>query len=482
MAPQSEPTKVEQLIRRLYENKLLATLIVLGIATIAVAKFTSAIGDLWEGSHKFLSSISMIIKKGHFYDSNNTTMHMAWPTEPKILFITTGDAGYGKLHERGLRAVLEGTQIDVVPVYEYLGKGSDVVPYDKDDLRRIKASINKEIKSGQIIGVVGPCLMEVTADIVKTVLDQVPKLPIILESPVTRSDLGYGTGRPYDKLKPPFPVYRISSGIDERIDHLSKLIFFLIQDEARVTILLEDTPYAQRLLEGVQGILNDRSDFPKGKLRTMRLPRGADLGEAKASFSSSDVLFYFGTGSRYIDIAKARMNDVTRCFFVGLMNAWAFDGVNVKSGILPRMLDLEDIQVLSAARPRNAAQRNFESRFGVIGPVVRDELFSFDAGLCLSRAWEDATHSKQEESTYGDCLVLIRKYLERRSGHDCVSGKVEFPEDGGQNVHLQTSFVLSRAVPAGESLKWVTMDEEAIAREWKTFGASEEQTANGEAR
>jgi len=228
-----------------------------------------------------------------FYNRNNTIMSNLWPTEPKILFIGTGDTGYGKLHERGLRAVLEGTQIEVVPVYEYLAKGSDVSPYDKGDLRRIKVSINEQIKSGQIIGVVGPCLMEVTADIVETVLGQVPSLPIILESPVTRSELGYETGRPYDKLKPPFPVYRISSGIDERIEHLSRLILFLIQDKARVTILLEDTPYAHRLLDGVKAILNDRSDFPKGKLRTMRLPRDADLGEAKAFFASSDFLFYF---------------------------------------------------------------------------------------------------------------------------------------------------------------------------------------------
>jgi hypothetical protein len=55
MTPPNEPTRVAQLIRRIQDNKLLAAVIVFGIAIIAVAQFTSAIGNLWNVSRHLLT-------------------------------------------------------------------------------------------------------------------------------------------------------------------------------------------------------------------------------------------------------------------------------------------------------------------------------------------------------------------------------------------------------------------------------------------
>jgi hypothetical protein len=64
----NEPTRVAQLIRRIQDNKLLAAVIVFGLAIIAVAQFTSAIGSLWKVSHHLLTRPPVTAQK----ESNNS--------------------------------------------------------------------------------------------------------------------------------------------------------------------------------------------------------------------------------------------------------------------------------------------------------------------------------------------------------------------------------------------------------------------------
>lgn len=390
-----------------------------------------------------------------------------WPENPKVLFMTPGDTGYGKLHEHGLRKALENSLVSIVTCYsEFKNVGDD--GYDHNDLKRIKGELDSLLEKNDIIAVVGPCLVAITRDVVEYILSINPDVPIILESPITRAELGHPDGKPFGQLKPPHPVYRISSGIDERIPHLGNLIHYFVKNNAKLSIILEDTPYGESLKKGALAFLARIPEFQLQQVPVVPFGRSDNLDLIKPMFEN-DVVFYFGTGARYAEIAKAHVKPENNILFVGLMNAWVFNDITRNESMLKRLIDLEDIEELGPSKQRTAPQVLFENAFkSVVSPNVRDQAFSYDAGLCVNYAWEYATQNKPTDGGYRNCLTRIRKYLERPEGHECVTGIIIFPEGGGQNRNLERNFVLNRAVPDNDTkMTWVTVTADEIIKEWR---------------
>jgi hypothetical protein len=289
-------------------------------------------------------------------------------------------------------------------------------------------------------------------------------IPIIIESPLTRSTLGNQSGKGFGPLVQGRPVYRISSGIDERVQHITELTKAILARGYTAILLLEDTPYSVQIKDEVLVALEHESAETK-KLTVYRIPKKDPVEKAAQAFQA-DFVFYLGTGARYHELANAHLAGDQRVVFAGLMNAWAFPGIHPSA--FPKLVDLEDFTAHQLGVPESTEQHRFKCKFGDITPQVRDQAFSYDAGICVRNAWRDALANRQPgDYDYNSCLRLMQSALERSDGHDGITGYIHFPSGGGQNTGLSRHYVLHASNPAGDKIIWSPIMLEDILKKMK---------------
>jgi hypothetical protein len=386
-----------------------------------------------------------------------------WPKDPVVLFLTTALVGYGKLHEDGIRASLDGSEIGVELVHEYLDKESDSFPggYDRTDLRRLIDHVLSILGTGNVIAVVGPNGIATAAPVTKAVHGFKPQIPVFTESPLSRRMLGNQTREGYGSLDLDRPLYRISSGLDERVTHVANITGQLLLSNLRVSLLREDTIYSREIAEGVYWRPNAEGRVRKKMPNDFCIKKEDPIARASAAFDA-DFVFYLGTGQRYADIAAGQLGQGKVVPFAGLMNAWAF--AKLDPAIYPFLIDLEDIRVHSRGWCDNAEQERFIASFTHIGPDTRDQAFSFDAGLCIRNAWKHALScSSAENRDYDSCLELMREWIERPDGHHGATGRIKFPPGGGQNDLLEDHFVIHRPQKLDNGgIVWSVLQEDEL--------------------
>jgi hypothetical protein len=339
---------------------------------------------------------------------------------------------------------------------------SDEIPsgYNEEDLNRIKKEVLDVLQSGQVIAVAGPNGIATAKPIADFVHKFNSNVPIITESPVSRRKLGNPTDKAFGALVEGKPIYRISSGLDERVPHIAALTKILLAKNLRVTLLLEDTPYSLEIKDRVIAHLKTQTAIQR-EPNVIRIAKDALPSEASKAFDA-DFVFYLGTGGRYSELAKTHLQSNRPVLFAGLMNAWAY--ASLDKSIYSLLIDLEDIGTHEEGKPYSHEQRDFVTRFSAIGPDTRDQAFSYDAGICIKNAWQDAQKNRLSDGRgYDACLRAMQQGLERTAGHDGVTGHITFPEGGGQNAGLVTSFVLHtpRLRETGE-ISWSRLSETEI--------------------
>ncbi len=106
--------------------------------------------------------------------------------------------------------------------------------------RRIDGMIGelrKRLAEHNVIAVVGPSISECTVDILDCVQSSGVKIPVIIESSSPRESLGWDAR--------PFPLFRLSSGIDERAFEVAQFARRLAGSGATVAFLIERVPSAE---------------------------------------------------------------------------------------------------------------------------------------------------------------------------------------------------------------------------------------------
>ena len=390
-----------------------------------------------------------------------------WPREPVVLFIGTGDTGYGKQHEQGLIYSLRDSHLNrVISIHEYNEMIGDHFPggYDPEDLSRIEAEVTDVFDNYDVIAVVGPCAGPVVQPLVELIHELQPGTPIIIEAPVSRTQLGEPAADDYGPLVKNRPVYRISSGLDERIPFLASVMAELLANKVSMTWIVDDTPYSSNICTRLSDLLTpELQGENRDRLKIIKAQR-SEITAALQEAGDPDFIFYIGTGEHYLDLAS-KLDDESPSYVGGLMNGYVFS--DAPPNVLARLVDFEDISAPDVQR-RDLAWIDFCAHFDQAAPNTRDYAFSYDAGICLRDAWGHAIENRPWFATHNAALRLMREGLERSGGHEGVSGHIAFPTGGGQNDGLGKTFTIHTAMRSDDRLQWIPLSTRELIVELRS--------------
>lgn len=172
-------------------------------------------------------------------------------------------------------------------------------------------------------------------------------------------------------------------------------------------------------------------------------------------FASNSVVFLLGLGNDFHSVMNAFLrveSKPARARLVGVMCAYK-TAPSLQHGGYRRsqVIELTDVSPLSQGLPGPARKIWQDAyRSGPFDPAVRDQAFSFDAGICLAGAMQDilSRRSTEPRMTYEDAIAHAASSL-MNTKVDGASGKVAFRGEGnarGQNV--------------GSALQLVRMDDQ----------------------
>lgn len=364
--------------------------------------------------------------------TENSLLDSPVPRKPRVLFLSPKEH-YGALHLEGLERALAGSGIEIVLACR--SSHHDLLPgrYDPQKLAELQECVRRELNCGDVIAVVGPCLVEETRPLVDAVVNVNPLIPIVLESPIRRVDLGSSKVDAFGPIKPGYPVYRISSGIDERGPQLGRLLDAMMTSGINVVLAQEDSSYGESLADAIR----EHSPSVYGKVAKWVLKQHEPV-TLPASVAEAEAILFLGIGSQFSRLVAASSDQV----ILGLMNSWVFPSIMKDDpNALSRLVDMEDVDSVDSSI-MSVARSNFVGLGYEANAIFRDQMFSYDAGICVAEAWKEAQAlvGRSTRPTYRDVLVTMIKVIERSDGFGGASGRITFPRGGGQNPALREGF------------------------------------------
>jgi len=353
-----------------------------------------------------------------YLDRSHPAYSAPWPKEPSVVAIySRGD--FGELHLKGLLGILHESGLHVVE----LGVPSKTLKepgLDEDAFSKaVDEPLRRALMTNEVVAVVGPCHTNAVPRVLGIVQAVNPGIPVFIESPISREALGVSPeSRQLSNLG---PVYRISSGVEERALELKNKLQHYGE---RAVVVWEPSGHGRDLLGALRRT---------GALDGIRTSR-ADRWRAKPG----DVAMYLGVRAGYDEVLRRRLPDTQ---VVSCMMGWRID----QMGEHANLFDISDL-VPGSVSDNFLASEDDKERLaslcpsGVIEPSMRDEMFSFEAGLVLREAWTDALHNQTSSAAYGDALHGLTTAIERPSGFQGAEGTVRFSRGGGQDLEVQDKF------------------------------------------
>jgi len=313
-----------------------------------------------------------------------------------------------------------------------------------DELRKLLAEHNA-------VAVVGPSISECTVDVLDCVQSSGVRVPVIIESSSPRESLAWNAR--------PFPLFRLSSGIEERAVEVAQIARKLVDFGGTVAFLIERVANAESYGELLYK--HTRSHLDPSTLEHVQIHyfdtshAGEIVGQPQIAelFASDAVVFLFGLGNDFHAVMDAFLQTESKpahARLVGVMCAYKTTP-SLLQGRYRRsqIIELTDVSPMSqglTGRAREIWQNAYRS--GPFDPTLRDQAFSFDAGICLAAAMQDVLRRRSSEPgmTYEDVVAHVASWL-MSTTVDGASGKIAFRGEGN-----------SRGQNAGSALQLVRMD------------------------
>ena len=212
---------------------------------------------------------------------------------------------------------------------------------------------------------------------------------------------GSPTAIGWDKFQHQLSIFRLHSGVDLRSRNIASFIDNAISQHTKVTLLVEHqdpgepTSFGELLQDEIRAKLPNWEIYVSAGSLTV-VAFGAhtldhDLAKFRVAISKKGVVLLLGIGSQYKAIADQfyRMDqpgDSVQAQFGSWMTAYAINDSETKYRT-DRIFEITDVDVQNTDVPATSFAI-FERAFGTVSPALRDQAFSFDAGLCILRAFQ----------------------------------------------------------------------------------------------
>lgn len=368
-----------------------------------------------------------------------------FPTSPVVISIQP-KGEFGDLRADGLTRGLSTTaSLGIARIT------ADIADMKARRLDGMLGELRKRLAEHNAVAVVGPSISECTIDILDCVQSSGLKVPVIIESSSPREPLVWN-----DR---PFPLFRLSSGIDERAVEVAQIARRLVDSGGTVAFLIERVgnaeSYGELLFRHTRGYL-EPSTLERIKTHYFDHSRAAEIAsrpQIAELFASDAVVFLLGLGNDFHSVMDAFLqaeSKPARARLVGVMCAYK-TAPSLLRGRYRRsqILELTDVSPMSqglTGRAREIWQSAYDS--GPFDPALRDQAFSFDAGICLAAATENVLRRRRSDPgmTYESAIAHVASWL-MSTTVDGASGKIAFRGEGN-----------SRGQNAGSALQLVRMD------------------------
>lgn len=364
---------------------------------------------------------------------------------------------------------------------------------DMAQLGRRTQTLLKKLKrlllTKPVVAVVGPSVDNIDREVLRAVSSVTREIPVITESASLRSDMGWG--------KYEVPTFRISSGVDERADEFGDLVSDAVQAGIKVVLLVERLPDADYSYgEAIYNTIVDRIGtewtqwvseqrvtklaFVRGSVtRVFRDEQGREFPENTRLLQGPNLVLLLGIGLDYLPMMDAYFKGMSsgESKLLGLMNAYASDA-KLRTGeyAAARLIELTDIEAKGlndAADPELAD--HFVRRFGETSPRLRDQAFSYDAGVIIHDALQASLSSLKRtgelfkpDQEFREAFLLALEETNRRG----LSGWIRFESSGsskGQNIGSGHGKQLRYTVYDSESGEWRSLSRNELLH----FGSEE---------
>jgi len=358
---------------------------------------------------------------------------------PPVVIGIYPDKAFGPLHRDGLNsAIAKDPSLQVVNLIAPLeamktGKADDL-------LRQLRT----QITTRNVVAVVGPPVTEFTGPVIRAVWQTGRKPPVFITSAAPREPVGWdGAG---------ISLFRVNSGVDERIDEFLELANASIAKGVPLSFLVEQSEnsgeklYGQLVFDAIVAKLPLWDEWmAQRKISVTYYTRGDITGERVKSqldrlTAQPRIIMLLGTGGDYMAVADAfyKAGEPPRAAMLGgWMNAY---DAHSKFSSAPyqwnRLFEITDVDI-EPSRPRSPDDAHFASLFGELSPAVRDQAFSYDAGIIVADAFRAV---RAERRLTGKPVRADGDYLRRmvdrirRSDRIGVTGPIRFDPKLGQNV------------------------------------------------
>lgn len=361
---------------------------------------------------------------------------------PIILSIYPNDKdGFGELHFKGLE---EGVRffedkyhrdIKIISLNQ-----ASLNEMKNNEIDIIKDRLSFYLKEKNILAIHGPPVTECTADILNIIYDSGKNIPVFITSAAPKKLVQW------DEIRTKVPLFRISTGVDDRAQHIANFIDDLLINHRKKMILLiegnendvqtfgekffkEVDELSRNLNEYTNNTENSKNRIEVIKFKRNKLPELANKLKKEGYIYDENVIYLLGVGSQFEflvdELYKKGISDrAPRAQFGGWMNSYVIDK-NFRKGdyYLDRLFEITDLYI-DYSVPMNERQRNFEEVFDKkINPSMRDQAFSFDIGYVIYEAYNKLCENHQSALSPGNYLKIDNQL---RSEFEAILGSISF--------------------------------------------------------
>jgi hypothetical protein len=311
------------------------------------------------------------------------------PIQPKVIGIYPTD-GFGPRRQKGLAAV-----ISQVPPLKLVELSATTHQMKQNDIGALLEKLSSQLAGGNVVAVVGPPITECTRAVLAAVKASGKKVPIIIESAGSEGTVGW---KDYNDE---IPIFRLSTGVERRASEIGSFLNEAISAKVEVILLVEQDRSAPQATYGEHVYREVQSQVPSwtagvdaGLARALYYPANRvneAFSELRGIIGRPKVILLLGLGDAYRQIAdeffvKKGDGPAPRALLGGWMNAYAMEQpFREQSYFFENLFEITDFDFEPGGPLPRAKQ--FTEAFGLLSPALRDEAYSFDAGLCLSESY-----------------------------------------------------------------------------------------------
>lgn len=360
--------------------------------------------------------------------------------KPVVVGIYPSD-GFGKLRRAGLHAALESHQSELTIV--------DISEATTQEMKRgqidaVLAKLKTILATENVLAVVGPPITEATRPVLETLANSGKRIPVIIESAGPPRLIGW------DQYNDQLPIFRLHSGIDTRGRNIADFINESVKGGIKVTLLVEHLvpgepmTYGEMMFDEIQRHLPNWNEYVRlGQIKTLNF-QSDHIEDALETFQEPvtrpGVVLMLGLGTHFKAIADRYYRSSqslvkAQAQFGSWMIGYAI-GEKIHDYQADRVFEITDLDFSRTDVPSEAST-HFHSVFGEVSPALRDQAFSFDAGICIIEAYrgalKQAFREPLEQYSYPLADQTFLKILEnkiRKQRIHGVTGEIELDHVG----------------------------------------------------